>query len=48
MDGRRVAVPCRYVLGPQRTVSFGLPKGYDHPPPFPNTFFFNQARTGSS
>lgn len=30
IDGRRVAVPCRYVLGPQHTVSFGLPKGYDH------------------
>ncbi|MDB5270834.1 MAG: hypothetical protein JWP58_3874 [Hymenobacter sp.] len=33
IDGRRVAVPCRYVLGPQHTVSFGLPKGYDHTKP---------------
>jgi gliding motility-associated-like protein len=30
IDGHRVAVPCRYVLGPQHTVSFALPKGYDH------------------
>jgi gliding motility-associated-like protein len=33
VDGRRVAVPCQYVLGPQHTVSFGLPKGYDHTRP---------------
>ncbi|MDO7852013.1 DUF7948 domain-containing protein [Hymenobacter convexus] len=33
IDGRRVAVPCRYVLGPRHTVSFGLPKGYDHTRP---------------
>nr|AGU10132.1 PKD domain [uncultured organism] len=33
IDGRRVAVPCQYVLGPQHTVSFGLPKGYDHTKP---------------
>lgn len=33
IDGRRVAVPCQYVLGPQHTVSFGLPKGYDHTRP---------------
>ncbi|GAB3867543.1 hypothetical protein GCM10028824_10150 [Hymenobacter segetis] len=33
IEGRRVAVPCRYVLGPQHTVSFGLPKGYDHTKP---------------
>lgn len=30
VDGRQVAVPCQYVLGPQHTVSFGLPKGYNH------------------
>ncbi len=29
VDGRRVPVPCQYVLGPQHTVSFGLPNGYD-------------------
>ncbi|GAB3571312.1 hypothetical protein GCM10027345_00440 [Hymenobacter daeguensis] len=33
IDGRRVAVPCQYVLGPQHTVRFGLPKGYDHTRP---------------
>jgi gliding motility-associated-like protein len=33
IDGRRVAVPCQYVLGPRHTVSFGLPKGYDHSKP---------------
>ncbi|MFC6225226.1 PKD domain-containing protein [Hymenobacter artigasi] len=33
VEGRRVAVACRYVLGPQHTVSFGLPKGYDHSRP---------------
>ncbi|GAB2868330.1 DUF7948 domain-containing protein [Hymenobacter ruber] len=33
INGRRVAVPCQYVLGPQHTVSFGLPKGYDHSRP---------------
>ncbi|MFD2720077.1 PKD domain-containing protein [Hymenobacter monticola] len=33
IDGRRVTVPCEYVLGPQHTVSFGLHKGYDHSKP---------------
>ncbi|MBF9222389.1 DUF7948 domain-containing protein [Hymenobacter ruricola] len=33
IEGRRVAVPCQYVLGPGHTVSFGLPKGYDHSKP---------------
>ena len=32
-EGRRVAVPCEYVLGPGHTVSFGLPKGYDRTRP---------------
>ncbi|GAB3845381.1 hypothetical protein GCM10028822_03740 [Hymenobacter terrigena] len=30
VEGHRVTVPCQYVLGPQHTVSFGLPKGYNH------------------
>jgi gliding motility-associated-like protein len=33
INGRRVAVPCQYVLEPRHTVSFGLPKGYDHSKP---------------
>ena len=33
IDGRRVAVPCQYVLGPRHTVRFGLPNGYDHTKP---------------
>jgi gliding motility-associated-like protein len=30
VHGVRVPVPCHYVLGPKHTVSFGLPKGYNH------------------
>jgi gliding motility-associated-like protein len=29
VQGRRVAVPCHYVLGKNNVVSFGLPKGYN-------------------
>ena len=30
VEGRRVPVPCQYVLGPRHTVRFALPKGYNH------------------
>jgi PKD repeat protein len=30
VQGRRVPVPCRYVLSPGNVVSFGLPQGYNH------------------
>lgn len=32
-DGHREAVPCEYVLGAGHTVSFALPRGYDHSRP---------------
>ncbi|MCC2545739.1 PKD domain-containing protein [Hymenobacter sp. BT175] len=33
VQGRRVPVPCRYVLGAGNVVSFAFPKGYNHAQP---------------